>query len=308
MLRRWTMRVSAGTTSVPSSCSSAFFIEVVVAGRLRDGGQDGGLGEGQLVEVGDAEVVLGRGPDAVVVVAEEVLVVVGGDDRLLAVQPGVGLGHPDRLDDLLDLALDRPLRVLDQRWIEESLAHQLLGDGGGAATVALERVDGGRPDARPGRSRCSSRTSCPRRRSARRCRAGEISSNVTTSRRSVAEAGQLDRAGAVVDDRLLVEVDVLAARRGSGRSLAVVGVGGDGADEGDAGHGEEGGEEEEGEGDCGDPRHSSAAPAAAVSTARAAALEARLHARGYVTILGRLAHSGELDARSCPQCADPAGT
>ncbi len=33
---------------------------------------------------------------------------------LLALLAGECLGHPDRLDDLLELALDRPVRVLDE--------------------------------------------------------------------------------------------------------------------------------------------------------------------------------------------------
>ncbi len=130
----------------PSSCLLGIADQVVVAGRLRDGGQDGGLREGQLAEVGDPEVVLGRGPDAVAVVAVEVLVVVGGDDPSLAVQAGVGLGDADRLDDLLDLALDSALGVLDQGGIEEPLAHELLGEGRRPAPVTLERVEGRRAE------------------------------------------------------------------------------------------------------------------------------------------------------------------
>ena len=103
-----------------------------------------------------------------------------------------------------------------------------------------------------------------------------------------AEAGQLDLAVAVLDDRLLVEGDVLERGR-LGQVPCIERVRGDGADEGDTGDSQKGGEEEEGEGDRGCARHSSAAPAAAISAARTAALEARLHARGYVTILGRLA-------------------
>ena len=63
--------------------------EVVGRGRLRDGGQRGGLGDGEVVQVRDAEVGLGGGLHAVAVVAVEVLVEVGGQDGLLALATAV---------------------------------------------------------------------------------------------------------------------------------------------------------------------------------------------------------------------------
>ncbi len=235
----------------------------------------------------DPEVVLGRGADAVVVVAEEVLVVVGGDDPSLAVQAGIGLRHADRLDDLLDLALDRPFGVLDQGGIKEPLAHELLGKGRRTAPVTLERVEGRRAQGHRVEARVRPEGLVLDR-----------GQGVKQSRRDLvegddfaalgAEAGQLDLPGTVPDDRLLVEGDVLERGR-LGQVPSIERVRGDGADEGDTGDGQKGGEEEEGEGDRSCARHSSAAPAAAISAARTAALEARLHARGYVTILGRLA-------------------
>jgi hypothetical protein len=56
------------------------------------------------------------------------------------------LGQPDRLDDLLELALDGPAGGLDQLGIEEPLADELLGDRRGAAGVAAQRVDAGSDD------------------------------------------------------------------------------------------------------------------------------------------------------------------
>ncbi|MFN8518386.1 MAG: hypothetical protein U0667_03120 [Chloroflexota bacterium] len=115
--------------------------QVIRAGCLRDARQDGRLGQRQLREVVDAEVAARGGLHAVAVVAIEVLVEVGGDDVFL----GVRLRQPHGLDELQDLALGETPRqhVLGQ----QPLPHQLLGDGGGAASSATDGVDRGRQDA-----------------------------------------------------------------------------------------------------------------------------------------------------------------
>ena len=69
----------------------------------------------------DPEVASDRRLHAVALVAVVVLVEVGGDDRLLALLAREVLGHPDRLDDLLELALGGPVRVLDERGVEQAL-------------------------------------------------------------------------------------------------------------------------------------------------------------------------------------------
>ena len=100
--------------------------EVVVGGRLGQRGDDRGLGRGDVLEL-DAEV----GPDgrfhAVALVAVVVLVEVGGDDLLLALDTLELLGDPDRLDDLLELSLDRPLRVLDEVLLEQACCGRAAG-------------------------------------------------------------------------------------------------------------------------------------------------------------------------------------
>ncbi len=106
--------------------------QVVAGRRLREGGEQRYLAERQLVEVGhvlDAEIAARGGHDAVAAVAVVVLVEVGGDDALLAVDTRKSVGHADRLDDLLDLAFDRAVRVAYEIRVEQALADQLLGDG-----------------------------------------------------------------------------------------------------------------------------------------------------------------------------------
>ena len=161
LLRRWTISESCGTTSLkfvhssPSAMflsrqiSSALRIRSNLRRRLRDRGEDGVLGEGQLVER-LAEVALGRGLHAVALVAVEVLVEVGGDDRLLARLARERLGQPDRLDDLARLALVG--RALERRGRQQPGPDELLGDGRGAAR-ACPRSCRGRPTrCRPDRS------------------------------------------------------------------------------------------------------------------------------------------------------------
>ena len=120
--------------------------EVVVRGRLRQRGQDRGLGRRELAEVVDAEVRAGGSLHAVALVAVIDLVQVRGDDVLLARFPRVVLGEADRLDDLLELALGKAARVLEQVVVEEAHPGELLGDGRGAAAAAAQRVEAGRED------------------------------------------------------------------------------------------------------------------------------------------------------------------
>ena len=118
--------------------------QVVVRRRLRNGGQQRDLAEGQLVEIGDvldAEIAARGGHDAVAAIAVVVLVEVGGHDALLAIDAWVRIGHAHRLDDFLDLALDRSVGVAHQIWVEQALAYQLLCDGRGATGIAAQRVD-----------------------------------------------------------------------------------------------------------------------------------------------------------------------
>ena len=60
--------------------------------------------------------------------------------------PGEVLREPDRLDDLLELALGETVRVLEQIVLEEAHPGELLGDGRGAAAAAAQRVETGRED------------------------------------------------------------------------------------------------------------------------------------------------------------------
>ena len=175
--------------------------QVVVRGRLGQPGDDRRLGRVDLGDV-DPEVAADRRLHAVALVAVVVLVEVGGDDVLLARRPAEVLGHPDRLDDLLELALGGPVRVLDEGRVEQALADQLLGDGRRAAAAATERIQRGRGDRH-------------------RVEAGVVPEGLVLDRRGrveehlgdlveghglalrIAEAGQLDLAGPVVDDRFL---------------------------------------------------------------------------------------------------------
>ncbi len=201
--------------------------QVVVRRRLGQPGDDRGLRRVDVLER-DPEVRVDRRLHAVALVAVVVLVEVGGDDLLLAGLAREGLGHPDRLDDLLELALGRPVRVLDELLVEQSGADQLLGDGRRAAGVAAQRAERRRDDGD-------------------RVEAGVLPEGLVLDRGrrveqdlgdlvelddlapGITEAGQLDRAGAVVDDRLLGE-DVV------GQDLRVVqavrqrGVQADGSD------------------------------------------------------------------------------
>ena len=155
---------------------------------------------------------------------------------LLAVFLRELLGHPDRLDDLLELALDRPVLVLDELLVEEPGADQLLGDGRGAATVTAQRVQTGRDD--------------PHRVETGVLPEGLVldgGRGVDDDRRDVIEVDdlplevpesrELGLPGAVIDDRLLGQ-DVLGQLRGLIQTRCQRGVGpdgGEGADDADAG-------------------------------------------------------------------------
>ena len=167
---------------------------------------------GSISDEVDAEVAPDRRLHAVALVAVVVLVEVGGDDLLLAGLTREVLGHPDRLDDLLELALGGPVRVLDERRIEQAGADELLGDRRGAARVAPERPE------RRGHDRD-------------RVEPGVLPEGLVLDRGrrveqhlrdlveghdlalGVAEPGQLDLAGPVVDDRLLGQDVVGQLRR-----------------------------------------------------------------------------------------------
>ena len=120
----------------------------------------------------------------------------------------VGLGQADRLDDLLELPLDLAVRVLDEVLVEQALADELLGDRRGAAAAAAEAVEAGRDD----RQRVEARV-LPERLVLDR------GLGVDDDRRDVlegddlaarlAEPGQLDLARPVVDDRLLLERELV---------------------------------------------------------------------------------------------------
>ncbi len=190
--------------------------EVVVRRRLREAGDDRRLRRVDVLEV-DPEVRLDGRLHAVALVAVVVLVEIGRDDLLLAGLAREGLRDPDRLDDLLELALGRPVRVLDELLVEQAGSDELLGDGRCAARVAAQRAERRRDDRH-------------------RVEAGVLPEGLVLDRRrgieqdlrdlvelddlapGVAEACQLDRAGPVVDDRLFREdVDRSASSGPPGR-------------------------------------------------------------------------------------------
>ena len=215
LLRRCTTSESWGTIELELRALLAFgdvlqadlgrvAHEVELRRRLRDRGQDRVLGEGQ---VGQrlAEVALGGRLHAVALVAVEVLVEVGRDDLLLAFLAGVGLGEADRLDDLARLALVG--RALEGRRRQEPGANELLGDGRGAAGLAGDGVEAGRDDARRVEARVDPEVLVLDRGR----RVDDLAGQLVVGHElalEVAEAGQLDLAGPVVDDRLLLEGDV----------------------------------------------------------------------------------------------------
>ncbi len=254
-LRRMTTSLSCGTTSLNFGALVALgdvleadllgvADEVELGRRLRDGRQERVLGEGQ---VGQrlAEVALGGRLHAVALVAVEVLVEVGGDDLLLALLTGEGLGQPDRLDDLARLALVG--RALEGRRWEEPGPDQLLGDRRGAARAALQRVEAGRHDAGRVEPRVDPEVLVLDRGRGVEDLAGQFVEGDEFALQ-VAEPCQLDLAGPVVEDRLLLEIDVGQRRDRVRQPLGVVVVGAHGDDRTGTGQGP-GGQHEDDEED-----------------------------------------------------------
>ena len=214
--------------------------QVEFGGRLGDRREDGGLGEAELFER-EAEVGQGRRLDAVAPVAIEVLVEVGGDDLALALDAGILLGQPDRLDDLADLPLVDG--VGEGLLGQEPRPDELLGDRRSAARPAVQGIDRGRDEAAEVEARVLPEVLVLRRGR----RVEEVRREIVERHElaaQVAEPGALDLAGPVVDDRLLVEGEVREQGPGIVEATAVVGVRGHRA-EGDDGAGEDQKAEEE---------------------------------------------------------------
>ncbi len=119
-------------------------VRVVAARGLRQAGQERGLRQGQLGQVGDAEVVRRRRLDAIRTVAVVDQVEVGGQDPLLAGAARIGLGHLGGHDLLADLVLEAAAAQERQlrRFADVGLA---LGGGG--------RIEVGRRAGRAARRR-----------------------------------------------------------------------------------------------------------------------------------------------------------
>ena len=200
--------------------------------RLGDRRQDRGLGEGQLLER-LPEVALGGRLHAVTLVAVEVLVEVRGDDLFLALLAGEGLGQPDRLDDLADLAFVGG--ALERARREQPRANELLGDGRCATGPPADRVDAGRDDGERIESGVAPEVLVLDRGGRIEHFAGDVL-ELHQLALEIAEAGQLDLAGPVVDDRLLLELDVVEGRGGQRESGRIVVVRADDGDEADERH------------------------------------------------------------------------
>jgi hypothetical protein len=189
--------------------------EVEPRRRLRDRGQDRELGEAEVLER-LPEVAACRRLHAVGLVAVEVLVEVGSDDVLLALVARVGLGQPDRLDDLAHLALIG--RVGEGFWWKEAGADELLGDRRRTTRTAGERIEAGADDRR--RVEAGVR---PKELVLDRGRGIEHLGRDVLEARDLTPLGteprELHLAGPVVDDRLLLEAEVLEGRRGVGQAL-----------------------------------------------------------------------------------------
>ena len=216
------------------------------------------------------------GLHAVALVAVEVRVEVGLHDPLLAGLPREGLGQADRLDDLADLAvvdgaLERVLR-------EESRTHELLGDRRCASGAAGERVEPGGDDRADVEARVGPEILVLDR-SRRVDHLARDVSELDELSAEHAEAGQLDRACPVVNDRRLLEGDSLKALDGIRQALAVVGVGADDRDEANPAEDEEAREQEEGDGErrASGGATSTSAPGGTVPAVSLTPLEGGLH-------------------------------
>ncbi len=137
---------------------------------------------------------------------------------LLAVLAREGLGQADRLDDLARLALVGG--ALERLGRQEPCADELLGDRRRATRPAGDRVEAGRHDAGRVEARVDPEVLVLDGGRGVDDLAGQLVEGDELAL-EVAEPGELDLAGPVVDDRLLLEIDVgeLAAA-GSGRPAA----------------------------------------------------------------------------------------
>ena len=166
-----------------------------------------------------AEVALGGRLHAVALVAVEVLVEVGGDDLLLAFLARIGLGQPDRLDDLARLALIG--RARERLGREQPRADELLGDRGGAAGPAGQGIEARRDDADRVEPGVDPEVLVLDGRRGVDDLARQLVEGDQLAL-EVAEAGELDLAGPVVDDRLLLERDVRERGRRVGETRGVL--------------------------------------------------------------------------------------
>ncbi len=231
--------------------------QVVRRGRLQYASQNGGLGNRQLTEVGDSEVIVGSSGDAVALVAVEVEIQVVGDDHLLAGVARELLGQPHRLDDLLDLAIESAGRIRQQ---PRRRPHQLLSDRRGAPRVAGDGVPHGRQNRR--RVEAGVRPECLVLGSGRGVEddirdVGELENPAVLG----SEGRERHGARSVVQHRLLVEVEFVEDLLRIREVLAVGRIDLDGAAEGDEAQCKERAQEEERE-DHGDAPTGAAARAA----------------------------------------------
>ena len=215
--------------------------EIELRRRLRDRGQQRGLGEGQALEV-LVEVGLRSRLDPVRLVAVEVLVQIGGDDLLLALLAGIGLGQTQGLDDLADLAL--LAAAVEGARGQESGPDQLLGDRRAAAGMAAQRV-GRRGDEAGGIEARVGPEVLVLDRGGRVEHLGRDVGERDDLALELAEARQLDLVGSVEDDGLLIERQVAQGVARVGQALAVVAVGGGNADHPRQADREEGREEQD---------------------------------------------------------------
>ena len=179
--------------------------EVVPGRGLRDGGEDRHLREGELVQAGVPVAVCGRG-HPVGPIAVEVVVEVGGHDQLLAVDTRVGVGEAHGLDDLHRLPVLQ--RQVGGRGGQEARADELHRHGRGAALAAVEAVDGGGHDP----ERVEPGVVPERLVLDRGGRVDELGWDLVEGHEVPAVGAQRreqDLAAAVVDGRLLFEVDRL---------------------------------------------------------------------------------------------------
>ena len=298
MLRRWTIGESAGTTScVLHVAGSAVGSMHVCCAFCTRSYADGACGiEARITAWASvrslsvhAEVALRRGGHPVGVVAVVVLVEVRRHDPLLARSARVGLRDADRLDDLLDLAAEREVGLRGAVGGQQALADELLGDRGAAARACRA--------AHRARTRGCPTGSNPALSQKVRSSAAVVASDehrrdlVPGHDRAVelAEGGQLDLAGPVVDHGLLGQLDLLE-ERGVGKALAERHEHADGAD--GPGQAEERQHREQEQAHLGGRAHAAAPPPGAAGDARL------VRRRGQVVVVHR--------AQECPGYADRA--